>query len=96
MENVIERAVVLAVRQNLTVDLLPDVLVGRGSRFAVMDHAPDASLFEIIEDCERRIISDILEKCGWKQNRSRRPLPHPTFDPQPEDQATEYRNQEEP
>jgi DNA-binding NtrC family response regulator len=67
LENVIERAVVLAVGPNLTVDLLPDVLVGRGSKFAIMDHAPDASLFEIIEDCERRIISDMLEKCGWNQ-----------------------------
>jgi DNA-binding NtrC family response regulator len=70
LENVIERAVVLATGPNLTVDLLPDALVGRGSRFAMMEHSPDASLFEIIEDCERRIISDMLEKCGWNQTEA--------------------------
>ena len=33
----------------------------------ILEHRPDASLFEIIEDCERRVISDMLEKCGWNQ-----------------------------
>src|SRR5271165_1014388 len=70
LENVIERAVVLAVGPNLTLDLLPDNLVGRDSKFAMMEHSPDASLFEIIEDCERRIISDMLEKCGWNQTEA--------------------------
>jgi len=67
LENVIERAVVLATGPNLTVDLLPDNLIGRGSKFAAMEHRADASLFEIIEDCERRVIGDMLEKCGWNQ-----------------------------
>ncbi|HEY4899346.1 MAG TPA: sigma-54 dependent transcriptional regulator [Terriglobales bacterium] len=67
LENVIERAVVLANGPSLTVDLLPDNMVGRGSKLALMDHRPDASLFEIMEDCERRIISDMLEKSGWNQ-----------------------------
>ena len=31
---------------------------------------PDASLFEIIEDCERRVIGDMLEKCGWNQTEA--------------------------
>src|SRR5271165_6353142 len=70
LENVIERAVVLATGPNLTVDLLPDILIGRGSKFAMLDHPADASLFEIIEDCERRIISDMLEKCGWNQTEA--------------------------
>ena len=30
-------------------------------------HRPDASLFEIIEDCERRVILDMLERCEWNQ-----------------------------
>jgi DNA-binding NtrC family response regulator len=67
LENVIERAVVLSTGTNLTPDLLPDNVTGRGSKFAVMEHRPDASLFEIIEDCERRVITDMLEKCGWNQ-----------------------------
>jgi DNA-binding NtrC family response regulator len=67
LENVIERAVVLATGQALTPDLLPETLIGRGSKFALIDHRPDASLFEIIEDCERRVITDMLEKCAWNQ-----------------------------
>jgi len=70
LENVIERAVVLANGPTLTVDLLPDEMVGRGSKLALMDHRPDASLFEIIEDCERRVISDMLEKSGWNQTEA--------------------------
>jgi DNA-binding NtrC family response regulator len=67
LENVIERAVVLANGPSLTIDLLPDEMVGRGAKLALMDHRPDASLFEIMEDCERRIITDMLEKSGWNQ-----------------------------
>ncbi len=67
LENVIERAVVLATGPALTPELLPESLIGRGSKFALIDHRPDASLFEIIEDCERRVIADMLEKCGWNQ-----------------------------
>jgi DNA-binding NtrC family response regulator len=67
LENVMERAVVLSTGPNLTPDLLPENITGRGSNFAFMEHRPDASLFEIMEDCERRVISDMLEKCGWNQ-----------------------------
>jgi len=70
LENVIERAVVLANASNLTIDLLPDEMVGRGAKLALMDHRPDASLFEIMEDCERRIITDMLEKSGWNQTEA--------------------------
>ena len=70
LENVIERAVVLANGSGLTVDLLPDNLVGRGAKLALMEHRPDASLFDIMEDCERHIISDMLEKCGWNQTEA--------------------------
>src|SRR5215813_2985422 len=70
LENVIERAVVLANGPSLTIDLLPDNLVGRGAKLALMEHRPDASLFEIMEDCERRIITDMLEKCGWNQTEA--------------------------
>jgi DNA-binding NtrC family response regulator len=70
LENVVERAVVLANGPSLTIDLLPDNLVGRGARLAFMEHPVDASLFEIMEDCERRIITDMLEKCGWNQTEA--------------------------
>jgi DNA-binding NtrC family response regulator len=67
LENVIERAVVLSTGANLTPDLLPENVTGRGTNYAFMEHRPDASLFEIMEDCERRVITDMLEKCGWNQ-----------------------------
>jgi DNA-binding NtrC family response regulator len=70
LENVIERAVVLATGPTLTADLLPENVIGRGSKFPIMEHHPDASLFEIIEGCERRVITDMLEKCGWNQTEA--------------------------
>jgi DNA-binding NtrC family response regulator len=67
LENVIERAVVLSTGANLTPDLLPENVTGRATNYAFMEHRPDASLFEIMEDCERRVITDMLEKCSWNQ-----------------------------
>src|SRR5215472_14072101 len=70
LENVIERAVVLSNGSVIGIDLLPDHIVGRGSSGKIFEHRPDASLFEIIEDCERRVIMDMLEKCGWNQTEA--------------------------
>ncbi|MBZ5522813.1 MAG: sigma-54 dependent transcriptional regulator [Acidobacteriia bacterium] len=70
LENVVERAVVLSNGPVVGIDLLPDQIVGRGSVGKIFEHRPDASLFEIIEDCERRIILDMLEKCGWNQTEA--------------------------
>ncbi|HWZ42578.1 MAG TPA: sigma-54 dependent transcriptional regulator [Candidatus Saccharimonadales bacterium] len=70
LENVIERAVVLSNGPVIGIDLLPDQIVGRGSVGKIFEHRPDASLFEIIEDCERSIILDMLEKCGWNQTEA--------------------------
>src|SRR6201987_4278042 len=70
LENVIERAVVLSSGTEIGADLLPDQLAGRGTPFPVLEHRPDASLFDILEDCERRIITDMLEKCNWNQTEA--------------------------
>jgi DNA-binding NtrC family response regulator len=70
LENVIERAVVLSSGSDITIDLLPDNLLGRGSSLTLRDPPTDASLFEIVEDVERRIISDMLEKCNWNQTEA--------------------------
>ncbi|MFB3915476.1 MAG: sigma-54-dependent transcriptional regulator [Terriglobales bacterium] len=67
LENVIERAVVLSTQPTIGVELLPDHIGARGPAYANIEHRPDATLFEIVEDCERRIISDMLEKCNWNQ-----------------------------
>jgi DNA-binding NtrC family response regulator len=70
LENVVERAVVLSSGIEIGHDLLPDHMVGRGTTLPVIEHRPDASLFDILEDCERRIITDMLEKCNWNQTEA--------------------------
>jgi DNA-binding NtrC family response regulator len=70
LENVVERAVVLAPGQMVGLDLMPDHIVGRGAPLHALEHRPDASLFDIIEDCERRIIVDMLERCNWNQTEA--------------------------
>jgi DNA-binding NtrC family response regulator len=67
LENVIERAVVLCNGPTVGIELIPDHIVGRGSEGKMFEHRPDASLFEIVEDCERRLIVNMLEKCNWNQ-----------------------------
>jgi DNA-binding NtrC family response regulator len=70
LENVIERAVVLSSTPDVGAELLPDVIVGRGTPIPLMEHRGDASLFDIVEDCERHIILDMLEKCNWNQTEA--------------------------
>ncbi len=70
LENVIERAVVLSSGTEIGSDLLPDQIVERGSGLPVLAHRADATLFDIVEDCERQIITDMLEKCNWNQTET--------------------------
>jgi len=70
LENVIERAVVLSSGSEINIDLLPDSLLGRGSSLGLHDPHSDASLFEIVEDVERRVINDMLERCNWNQTEA--------------------------
>jgi len=61
---------VLSSEIDIGLDLLPDHIVGRGTPVPLLDADPGASLFDIVEDCERRIIMDMLEKCGWNQTEA--------------------------
>jgi DNA-binding NtrC family response regulator len=70
LENVMERAVVLSSGPVITVELLPDQIVGRGNGLQMLEHRPDASLFELVEECERRLIVDMLEKCNSNQTEA--------------------------
>src|SRR5271156_377490 len=70
LENTIERAVVLSSDSNVGIDLLPDHVVGRGNSVPAFDADAGATLFGIMEDCERRIIIDMLEKSGWNQTEA--------------------------
>jgi DNA-binding NtrC family response regulator len=70
LENVIERAVVLSSNPQIGPELLPDQITGRGTALPLFEHRADASLFDIMEDCERHIIVDMLEKCNWNQTEA--------------------------
>jgi len=70
LENVMERAVVLSTKPIISAELLPDSIGQRGISAAVLEHRPDASLFEILEDCERRVITDMLERSSWNQTEA--------------------------
>jgi DNA-binding NtrC family response regulator len=71
LENVVERAVVLSSGTEIGPDLLPDQISGRSTAFPVPEpRSADSSLFDIIEDCERHVIVDMLEKCHWNQTEA--------------------------
>jgi DNA-binding NtrC family response regulator len=70
LENVIERAVVLSSGAEIGPDLLPDHIAGRGVPFPSLDSRGDASLFDIMEECERNIIVEMLEKSNWNQTEA--------------------------
>ncbi len=70
LENAMERGVVLATTRTITPDLLPSQLTGTTYSASVLDHRPDASLFDVMEEIERRIIADRLERCHWNQTEA--------------------------
>jgi DNA-binding NtrC family response regulator len=70
LENVIERAVVLSSDTEIRPELLPDHMLGRGMPVPNLGADPGASLFDIMEDCERQVITGMLEKCNWNQTEA--------------------------
>ncbi|GGA61642.1 acetoacetate metabolism regulatory protein AtoC [Edaphobacter acidisoli] len=70
LENAMERGVVLATSQTITPDLLPAQLTGSTYTASILDHEPNASLFDVMEEIERRIIADRLERCHWNQTEA--------------------------
>ncbi len=70
LENAMERGVVLSNGPMLSPDLLPAQLRGNTFSTALLEQKPDASLFDVIEDIEKRIISDRLERCNWNQTEA--------------------------
>ena len=70
LENVVERAVVLSSGTNIGIDLLPESLLGDNTMPVLTEESANASLFDIMEDCERRVIATMLEKCGWNQTEA--------------------------
>ena len=85
LENAVERAVVLSNGENLDPDLLPETVrtreIVRGVRLQLNEFLPSMpgdpnsqetspSLFAILEEVERRIIVDMLERTNWNQTEA--------------------------
>jgi DNA-binding NtrC family response regulator len=70
LENAMERGVVLCHGPSLTADLLPAQVRGNTFTTNVLEQRPDASLFDLMEEIERRIIADRLERCNWNQTEA--------------------------
>src|SRR6202161_258592 len=70
LENAMERGVVLSTSRTISPDLLPTQLTGSTYSASLLDHEPNASLFDLMGEIERRIISDRLERCHWNQTEA--------------------------
>ena len=70
LENAIERGVVLSTGPLIGADLLPGHITGRTFQDALIENSPDASLFDILESIERRIIVEKLERSNWNQTEA--------------------------
>ncbi|HTU44330.1 MAG TPA: sigma-54 dependent transcriptional regulator [Bryobacteraceae bacterium] len=71
LENAVERAVVLATTPSVPAHVLPDHLQQASGMRISRDHngmlAPDASLFEVVADFERKRIIEALEAANFSQ-----------------------------
>ena len=70
LENAIERGVVLSTTRTITPELLPQQLTGGAFSASILEHRPDTSLFDLMEEIERRIIADRLERCHGNQTEA--------------------------
>ncbi|MBM3776359.1 MAG: sigma-54-dependent Fis family transcriptional regulator, partial [Acidobacteria bacterium] len=73
LENAVERAVVLASEQIVPVDVLPEQILEASGMRVRRDGGPlpaDASLFEIVNDFERRIIEERLQQFSGSQTEA--------------------------
>jgi DNA-binding NtrC family response regulator len=74
LENAVERAVVLSDSEQVGPELLPEGLLRSGKRLwsllpALNGHL-QSSLFEILEECERRIITEMLDRTNGNQTEA--------------------------
>ena len=70
LENAVERGVVLSTTRTITPELLPQQLTGGTFSASILEHRPDTSLFDLMEEIERRIIADRLERCHGNQTEA--------------------------
>jgi len=74
LENAVERAVILSSDSEVGPELLPEQLRRNGKKgwglWPSLGEQPQASLFEILEECERRIISEMLGRTHGNQTEA--------------------------
>jgi DNA-binding NtrC family response regulator len=70
LEHVIARGVALSPTPVIPLEVLPGELTGRSYSASLLEHDANASLFDILEDIERRIIIDKLERSNWNQTEA--------------------------
>ncbi|MBI3896616.1 MAG: sigma-54-dependent Fis family transcriptional regulator [Acidobacteria bacterium] len=74
LENAVERAVVLSLDAEVGLDLLPEPITRSGKKYWNLWPSSNGqhqkSLFEIVEECERRIIADMLEQTHGSQTEA--------------------------
>jgi DNA-binding NtrC family response regulator len=105
LENVVERSVVLSKDVVITPDLLPETLSESrtGGILPLVATRPDASLFEIMDECERRVIIATLQQTGGNQTEAAERLQVPlstlnqkikrlSIDPKRKSRSREWRN----
>jgi DNA-binding NtrC family response regulator len=67
LEHGVARGVALSPTAAIQLEVLPGELTGRSYSASLLEHDVNASLFDILEDIERRIIIDKLERSNWNQ-----------------------------
>ncbi|MBI4464713.1 MAG: sigma-54-dependent Fis family transcriptional regulator, partial [Acidobacteria bacterium] len=74
LENIVERSVILSPGEEVGPEWLPENIVRQGKKYWSLWPAPNgrpqASLFEIVDECERRIITEMLEQTGGNQTEA--------------------------
>ena len=70
LENAMERGMVLSTTPVIGLELLPQQLSGNPYSAALLEQRSDTSLFDIMEEIERRIVADRLERCNWNQTET--------------------------
>ena len=74
LENCVERAVVLSSGEEVGPELLPESLIRSGKRIwnllPALNGHPQTTLFDILEECERRIITEMLDRTNGNQTEA--------------------------
>ena len=74
LENAVERAVILSSEKEVGPELLPEQVMRGGRKtqglWPSLGEQPQGSLFEIMDECERRIISEMLGRTHGNQTEA--------------------------